>query len=407
MNPPPPPILPGQPQLAQGFLSMPTLAIIIMITFVMQGSLILFSTLVIKSYKGMREAAIATFVIALGFLSIRLGNEFEVAQITSGYFSSLLIVSGFLLFYLALCRFTETPGKRWVLFGFVPLAYLSLTATWLFRSHTLPLLYTTAMATLVLNLSSALTLYRSDTHRYSLAANLTGIPLAIYGFVAFGRMILGLFNHASIAPGPTLSAITDIMALFVFSYLWSSGFILMVSQRLQNDLNDLAMNDALTRVHNRRAMQDMLNFEMGRVEKEIREFSIILIDVDHFKNVNDTYGHDIGDVVLKWLASTINQQLRTQDVIARWGGEEFLILLPDTTLDEAMAIAERLRSVIDTASIETNAGRLHISFSAGVSCSQSTRDVNTLCKIADQALYIAKETRNTVVSQRDIPAEPV
>ncbi len=407
MNPPPPPILPGQPQLAQGFLSMPTLAIIIMITFVMQGSLILFSTLVIKSYKGMREAAIATFVIALGFLSIRLGNEFEVAQITSGYISSLLIVNGFLLFYLALCRFTETPGKRWVLFGFVPLAYLSLTATWLFRIHTLPLLYTTAMATLVLNLSSALTLYRSDTHRYSLAANLTGIPLAIYGFVAFGRMILGLFNHASIVPGPTLSAITDIMALFVFSYLWSSGFILMVSQRLQSDLNDLAMNDALTRVHNRRAMQDMLNFEMGRVEKEIREFSIILIDVDHFKNVNDTHGHDIGDVVLKWLASTINQQLRTQDVIARWGGEEFLILLPDTTLDEAMAIAERLRSVIDTASIETNAGRLHISFSAGVSCSQSTRDVNTLCKIADQALYIAKETRNTVVSQRDIPAEPV
>ena len=79
----------------------------------------------------------------------------------------------------------------------------------------------------------------------------------------------------------------------------------MISQRLQSDLNDLTMNDALTRIRNRRAMQNMLDFEMRRVDKEIRDFSIILLDVDHFKRVNDTFGHDADDIVLQWLASTI------------------------------------------------------------------------------------------------------
>ena len=395
-----------QPSLqGQGLLFMPTLTIIIMITFVMQGSLILFSTLVIKEYKGVREAAIATFIIALSFLSIRLGNEFQAEEIDAGFISSLFTISGFLLFYLAICRFVGKPFNQWITYGFVPLAYLTLTLAWLFRIRTLPLIYPTATATLVLNFSSAFTLYRSNnTRRYRLAAYLTGIPLAIYGFIAIGRMFLGFVDRAAIVPGPTLSAITDVMALFIFSYLWSSGFILMISQRLQSDLNDLAMNDALTRVRNRRAMQNMLNFEMRRIENEVREFSIILLDVDHFKNVNDTYGHDIGDVVLKWLASTLQNLLRVQDVIARWGGEEFLILLPDTNLDEAMDIAERLRLSIDTSRVETNAGDLHITFSAGVSNSNSTRHVSGLCKIADQALYIAKETRNTVVSEESIEA---
>ena len=195
--------------------------------------------------------------------------------------------------------------------------------------------------------------------------------------------------------------------MFIASYLWTGGFILMVSQRLQGDLNDLAMNDALTRIRNRRAMQDMLDFEMERVENEIREFSIILLDVDHFKRVNDTYGHDVGDIVLLWLASTLQHEMRVQDMVARWGGEEFLILLPDTKLDEAVQIAERLRATVDASKIESPADTIHITFSAGVANSTTSRDVSRLCKVADQALYIAKETRNTVKSQEAIPAEAI
>ncbi|MBT3315235.1 MAG: GGDEF domain-containing protein [Anaerolineae bacterium] len=405
---------PGQPSGQQPLLltlstiSQPTLTLMIVIIFFMQGGLILFSTLVIKSYKGVREAALATFSMAFGFLVIRLGNEFQIDQITSGFLSNLLIISGFVLFYLAVCRFSDKACNRWVLYGFVPLAYLVLTVAWLFRIHALPLLYVSATATLVLNLSSAFTLYRSNTRRYRLAAYLTALPLSIYGLISISRMIISFFDRATITPGlPSFSANFDIMSLFVASHLWSSGFILMISQRLQSNLNDLAMNDALTRIRNRRAMQDMLDFEMRRVEKEVRDFSIILIDIDYFKHVNDTHGHDIDDQVLQWFASTLQNSMRMQDVVARWGGEEFLILLPDTLLEEARQIAERLRSTISSFVIDIPSGTLQITFSAGVSSSTESRSVDKLYKVADQALYIAKQTRNQVVSQEDIPAEPV
>jgi diguanylate cyclase (GGDEF)-like protein len=93
-----------------------------------------------------------------------------------------------------------------------------------------------------------------------------------------------------------------------------------------------------------------------------------------------------------------------QDVVARWGGEEFLILLPDTSLEEAMQIADRVRQIVEMSVIEIPYGTLQITFSGGVSCSTSSREVSHLCKIADQALYIAKETRNRVLSQDAIPA---
>ena len=230
------------------------------------------------------------------------------------------------------------------------------------------------------------------------------LPLLIYALVMLARLVAGLISRVELLPVPTLSGTISVMALFILSYLWTAGFILMISQRLQNDLTDLAMNDALTRIRNRRAMQGMLDFEMRQVDKEVREFSIILLDIDHFKKVNDTYGHDIGDQVLQWLAATLQHAMRIQDVVARWGGEEFLILLPDTLLEEAVKIAERLRSTVDSSRFEFPSGTLHITFSAGVSSSTTSRNVNQLCKIADQALYIAKQTRNQVVSQEAIPA---
>ncbi len=177
----------------------------------------------------------------------------------------------------------------------------------------------------------------------------------------------------------------------------------MISQRLQSDLNDLAMNDALTRVRNRRAMQGMLDFEMRRVQTEVKDFSIILLDVDHFKRVNDTHGHDVGDLVLQWMAQTLQSLLRVQDIVARWGGEEFLILLPDTSLEEAVQTADRRRSKIEKTAVESSPVLLQITFSAGVANSRPNRNVDQICKVADQALYIAKQRRNRVISQDGIP----
>ncbi len=129
------------------------------------------------------------------------------------------------------------------------------------------------------------------------------------------------------------------------------------------------------------------------------------MDIDHFKHVNDTYGHDVGDQVLHWVAQTLQEALRVQDVISRWGGEEFLILLPETSLEEAVQIAERLRANIAASHMEGTTEVIHVTFSAGVSSASEQSDVDLLCKTADRALYVAKGSRNRVVSQAQLPVE--
>jgi diguanylate cyclase (GGDEF)-like protein len=189
---------------------------------------------------------------------------------------------------------------------------------------------------------------------------------------------------------------------FIFSYLWTGSFIFMISQRLASQLHEMAMNDALTRVRNRRAMDKLLEFEMERVSNEVKDFSIILIDIDHFKKVNDTYGHQVGDEILQWFAATLQNNIRIQDFVARWGGEEFLILLPDTSLDESAQLAERLRSIVASSVTGVEDEEIMLTFSAGVSSSSTNRDVKELCKVADQALYLAKQTRNRITTQNEL-----
>jgi diguanylate cyclase (GGDEF)-like protein len=393
------------PLSGPNFFSIPTITLMVMITFMMQGSLIAISARVIKAYQGVREASIATFALAASFMVLAFGPPAENPLI--GYASNLLELCGFFLMYLAVCRFTEQPSQRLFSFILFPISVALLTGNAVFKPHWFPILYFRPIAGLVFTAGTALTLYRSDHQRYRVSAYLTTLPLLVYDVVLIEYIVSGFITPLTGRIAPTLSGTLNILALFALSYLWTSGFILMVSQRLQNDLNDLAMNDALTRVRNRRAMKNMLDFEMGRVDKEVQDFSILLIDIDHFKRVNDTYGHDAGDVVLKWLASTLQSNMRVQDVVARWGGEEFLVLMPDTVLDEALKIAERLRVLIAESVVELPSTTINLTFSGGVASAATTHDVDKLCKIADRALYIAKQTRNRIVSQEALPPDEV
>lgn len=395
MNPPFPP-----PPQGPNMFSLPTITLMIAITFFIQGSLIFASKLWIKSYKGVLEASIATFAFSFGYMVVALWTP---PNSVNGYIANLFINCAFFLFYLAISRFTNTPLNRFLVYGIFPLGVLTLTLSAFVILQWLPMLYVTNGVGVVFNITTVVILYQSDHSRFKQSAYLTAVPLFLYALVLVGRMAAGLISRIEVTPVPSISGISSALALFVFSFLWIAGFILMVNQRLHGDLDDLAKNDALTRVRNRRAMQEMLSFEMRRVDQEVRDFSIILLDIDHFKHVNDTYGHDVGDIVLQWLAATLQANVRVQDVVARWGGEEFLVLLPDTTLDEAMEIAERLRSIVDSSYVQIPSKPLHITFSGGVSSSITTRSVDELCKIADQALYIAKETRNRVLSQEVIP----
>lgn len=158
----------------------------------------------------------------------------------------------------------------------------------------------------------------------------------------------------------------------------------------------LASKDALTNLYNRRSIDQYMLQETNQCNRYSSTLSMIIIDIDHFKNINDTFGHQIGDEVLVTLANTISSHIREADIFGRWGGEEFIILLPQTTLQKATLVANQLKNTIEKQSF-TPINNLTISL--GVTQYIQNEEINSFIKRADDALYQAKQTgRNKVVT---------
>ena len=161
-----------------------------------------------------------------------------------------------------------------------------------------------------------------------------------------------------------------------------------------------AVTDALTGLNNRRYLDGRLRRLMARAaQRDEDPVSVLICDIDHFKTVNDTWGHDAGDEILRQFADRLKQNVRAIDLVCRYGGEEFLIVMPETTLDFAAAAAERFRRSIDAAPFRINGGArtLEVTTSIGVAQSESRDELEDLIKRADSALYAAKKSgRNRV-----------
>ncbi|GAB4323311.1 MAG: GGDEF domain-containing protein [Candidatus Sumerlaeia bacterium] len=178
------------------------------------------------------------------------------------------------------------------------------------------------------------------------------------------------------------------------------GFFIKFAEEveLENRLLRLATRDALTGLYNRAFFNPTINFEFKRSKRYNRDLSLILFDLDHFKKVNDTYGHIVGDSVLKEVGRILLETLRSHDIPVRYGGEEFAIALIESTLDQAVACAERLRQLIERHEFSSGDSVFHITASFGVAfCHEGVRTPEDLIKEADRALYYAKYAgRNNV-----------
>jgi diguanylate cyclase len=168
-------------------------------------------------------------------------------------------------------------------------------------------------------------------------------------------------------------------------------------------LSKAAATDGLTGLANHRAFQEALKRDLARAEREKQPLSIVLIDADHFKKVNDTYGHPTGDHVLKTIASLMQEVIRTGDLAARYGGEEFIMVLPNANADGAKIVAERLRKTIEATAMQGPNGPFKVTASFGVACTQGPgcgKRGPELIETADKALYEAKHAgRNQVVTR--------
>ncbi|TQV86483.1 GGDEF domain-containing protein [Aliikangiella coralliicola] len=158
-----------------------------------------------------------------------------------------------------------------------------------------------------------------------------------------------------------------------------------------------AHRDPLTQISNRAAFDEALDREICSFKRHLTGFSLMVIDIDHFKNINDTYGHIVGDSVLKAVAQKIRNTVRRSDEVFRYGGEEFVVLLSNTELDGAKFIAERIRRAIKQVTINSNKN-ISVTASVGISSANNLKDVSDTLYHADKALYQAKdEGRDRVV----------
>lgn len=197
----------------------------------------------------------------------------------------------------------------------------------------------------------------------------------------------------------TLALIIAVGALFFFLVFGYWNHKIMEAKKIiekQNiELEILATTDKLTKVYNRAKLDQLLHSEMDRAKRYQHSFGCAMIDIDHFKIINDTYGHLMGDKVLKEITSLISANIRKSDIFGRWGGEEFLLILPETNAQDIMTFLEKIRTIISKSTI-LDVGTITISIGATLYSSDDTMD--SMIKRADDALYDAKNSGRDKVS---------
>jgi diguanylate cyclase (GGDEF)-like protein len=244
---------------------------------------------------------------------------------------------------------------------------------------------------------------------YQVAAPRTRCVLAGSFFVmAAALILLALMAWLEPAMVPA-SASTPVPAPCLFAFYAvtigsSFAFLLMHKERADREAHKLATTDPLTGVYNRRTFQELATRQLSRCRRERIPLSLLILDLDHFKAVNDTYGHLAGDDVLKAFSQLVSGCLRKEDLLARYGGEEFVILLPGTPEHAAVGLAERIRDLVAATPLRAGARVLNLAVSVGVAAATAAalQSIETMLGRADQALYTAKaQGRNRVIALED------
>jgi diguanylate cyclase (GGDEF)-like protein len=372
-----------------------TVAVFVALTFFIQAMAIgaqAFLIRELKQYRGVGAALLANLCVAVGLL-LRMFAALLPEFLTT-ILSNILLLVGPALFYVALSQFTGFRYSRMLLIGVIAtvLVFLAYFTYWDDDIRNRMIAFSVGSVSMVFILIYQLWRIQKTALRFS--ARLMLVSFLIHGLFLVLRVISIILAPPQESFNLTPAQSATYLLSFAISFFWTTGFVLMVSHRLRNDLMEIATIDVLTRIPNRRATQAFLEKELSRTQRHQGEFSTLLIDIDDFKHVNDRWGHAVGDEVLVRTASLFQAMIRKQDLVGRWGGEEFLFIIPGPC--DAGALAERIRSEIAHTKYRQGTVTFHITVSIGVACADQTSLGDEILKKADDALYIAKSTKNTV-----------
>ena len=243
------------------------------------------------------------------------------------------------------------------------------------------------------------------TLRDGVRPRLIGILCGLYavGAIGFGFRVIGaMFFPAQISESGPHSFMQVVSTFAGPAFIIGSSFIfvLMYKERAEVELAQKAAVDSLTGAFNRRYFEDLANRQVHRCRREQVPLSLILFDVDEFKDVNDTHGHAAGDKVLRIYAALVHDSIRTEDIFARYGGDEFCLLLPGQDEESAALVGERIRIAVENTTVELGAKAIPFSVSVGVATAYVPSTVEDLMHVADEALYDAKRGGRNRVARR-------
>ena len=344
---------------------------------------------------------IGTLLFASGLILIPVQSELPAAFILPVYNGCFLL--GAALYWRAIRRFYGLPDAWWV---FLPAVLATALVFW-FAAVT-PNLPTRVMAVTVGSLAPLFT--TAGTLRARNDYGLTTSRFVLAGLIA----MLGLFIIVrtvyfitTSTPPKSIMDKHDWMNLLtpfslgVLPVIGTTAFLLMASERIRWQWERAAATDYLTELPNRRTITGSGEARFNAARRTGSKFAVAIIDIDHFKTINDRFGHDVGDVALKHVAALLNEACRGPNMLGRQGGEEFVALLDDANPADAHAAGERLRLAIADKPLDLPSGPLTITASIGVSAiNAGDKEFDDLLRRADLALYEAKAAgRNCVVTK--------
>lgn len=327
-----------------------------------------------------------------------LGLREQIDDWLSIVLANTLMVMTFALFAEGLCEFQQRRPRRWLIWG--PVVLLLLAQVLLVEEQRVrPLLSNAVIVFQAVVLLQLITSSRQGRGRgqYFVAAGFVLIILVL--LLRLSAQVAGLLDLREVTGSNLIHALSLLMATLIIVIV-AMGLVLMSKERADALNRNLALQDELTGLHNRRSIQRLLDQQLAMLARGRRPLAVLLIDVDHFKRINDTHGHLSGDLALREIGACLLGRLRGQDLVGRWGGEEFIALLPDTGIGGARKLAEQLRRAVEQLQVVSLVGKqmpltVSIGLHTQVPADDATRE--EVIAAADRALYQAKQNgRNRI-----------
>jgi diguanylate cyclase (GGDEF)-like protein len=376
------------------------LVLALLVISFLQGFLCLIVARGERGSAALRLWGIGTLLYAFGLM---ITQQIYLPRPLTSFVGNTLITAAPMFSAIAVLTYSARQlNRRYLLVGFVVTVALLGANALVWNS---PLInYNAPSVIAILSfVFAAVFLLQSPPDDAHSAAKLLAWSMLIIAFVWLLRVafIMGAMGLSSKSDAADLIISLFAIAQIVAGIACTMALFWIEVRRMEASLTKVAFSDALTNLPNRRAITQRLGEELARARRESKAFSLLVMDLDFFKRINDTHGHLVGDGVLKHVANTLSHEKRAEDVLGRIGGEELVLLLPNTPHEQAANVAERLRASIAAHPFAlANGAAIEITFSGGVAhFPQDGDNWDQLFAIADRRCYQAKEAgRNRVVN---------